>query len=358
MRTSDFYFELPDELIAEHPAKERDESRLMVISRKTSQIKHLIFKDIVDYFEEGDALILNDTKVFPGRLFGGKEKTNAEIEVLITRVLDPLNKKMDCIVDPARKVRKGNKIYFGDPQNPLLEADVEENTTSRGRILRFLSNEPYEKFIEVLKSIGTPPLPKYIQREPVKSDSERYQTIYAKEKSGIEEGTVAAPAAGLHFSKHVLKRLEIKGVKITQITLNIGLGIFAPVEVEDLSKHRMNSENFFIGQQACDIINDSLKHKKKVCAVGNSTVRALESSIFIDNKIIPPNKEWTNKFIFPPYKFGPANSLITNFHMAKSTSLMLSSAFGGYDLVMKAYKEAIKEGYRFYSYGDAMLIVD
>ncbi|XOD67291.1 MAG: tRNA preQ1(34) S-adenosylmethionine ribosyltransferase-isomerase QueA [Flavobacteriales bacterium Tduv] len=353
MKTSDFYFDLPPKLLAERPVQERDESRLMVIDRKTRQIEHKFFKDLLEYFEEDDVLILNDTKVFPARLYGNKEKTDAQIEVFLLRQLNGKDKTWDVLVDPARKVRVGNKIYFTDKvdnqYNLILE--IIDNTTSRGRIGRFISDASPEDLRKRIKKIGETPLPKYIKRSPEKSDIERYQTIYAK-----KEGAVAAPTAGFHFSKHLLKRLEIKGIHATYVTLYIGLGTFSPVEVEDLSKHKMDSEQCFISQSTCDVVNKAIDQKKRICAVGTSSMRAIESSVSA-NKQLNPFEGWTNKFIFPPYDFSIANCMITNFHMPKSTLLMMIVAFAGYELAMKVYKTAIEEKYRFYSYGDAMLIL-
>lgn len=354
MKTSDFDFKLPPKLLAESPTQERDESRLMIINRKTGKIEHKLFKNLIEYFEENDIFILNNTKVFPARLFGNKEKTDARIEVFLLRELNKKDKTWDILVDPARKVRVGNKIYFtseSDSQNPLI-LEIIDNTTSRGRIGRFLLDVSHEILIKRIKQVGKTPLPKYIQRNPEKSDIERYQTIYA-----MKEGSVAAPTAGLHFSKHLLKKLEIKGVYVTYITLHIGLGTFAQVEVEDLSKHKMDSERCVIDQSICNIVNKSINNKKnKICVVGTSSMRALESSIS-SNKQLNTFNGWTNKFIFPPYDFSIANCMITNFHMPKSTLLMMIVAFTGYELTMKAYKIAIEEKYRFYSYGDAMLIL-
>lgn len=353
MKTSDFDFELPAKLLAERPSQERDEARLMVVHRKTGEIEHKLFKDLIDYFDEGDVMILNNTKVFPARLYGNKEKTGAKIEVFLLRELDRENKVLDVLVDPARKIRIGNKIYFGEDteDDNALVAEVIDNTTSRGRTLRFLSDSPYEKFQAQLRALGQTPLPKYIRRPVDKNDSERYQTIYAK-----EEGAVAAPTAGLHFSKHLLKRLEIKGVSLAEITLHIGLGTFATVEVEDLSKHKMDSEECHIQSKACEIINAGIEQKKRVCAVGTTAMRAIETSVSVGNRLNAFDG-WTNKFIFPPYEFRIANCMVTNFHMPKSTLLIMISAFTGYDLTMKAYETAIKEKYQFYSYGDAMLIL-
>lgn len=349
MKLSNFNFDLPTELLAEFPAENRDEARLMVVHRKTGEIEHKLFKDVIDYFDEGDIMVLNNTKVFPARLYGNKEKTGARIEVFLLRELNAEQRLWDVLVDPARKIRIGNKLYFGEDDS--LVAEVIDNTTSRGRTLRFLFDGTYEEFRLKLKELGETPIPKYINREVVPEDEERFQTIYA-----TEEGAVAAPTAGLHFSKHLLKRLEIKGIDFAKVTLHIGLGTFNPVEVEDLSKHKMDSEELFISQEACDIVNKAKENKKKICAVGTTSMRALESSVS-SNRTLNPFEGWTNKFIFPPYDFSIADCMITNFHMPKSTLLMMISAFCGHDLMKKAYEEAVKEKYRFYSYGDAMLIL-
>lgn len=349
MKLSMFKFNLPKELLAEHPSKNRDESKLMVVDRATGKISHKKFKDIINYFDDGDVMVLNDTKVFPARMYGNKEKTGAKIEVFLLRELNPESRLWDVLVDPARKIRIGNKLYFGENDNVV--AEVIDNTTSRGRTLRFLFDGPYEDFRKALYELGETPLPKYIKREVEESDIERYQTVFAK-----NEGAVAAPTAGLHFSRELLKRLEIKGVHYANLTLHIGLGTFRMVEVEDLTKHKMDSEEAHISEEACKIINEGKDKKKKVCAVGTTVMRALESSVSTTGHVNPYNG-WTNKFIFPPYDFSVANCMITNFHMPESTLLMQVAAFGGYDLIMKAYKEAIKEKYRFYSYGDAMLIL-
>ncbi|MBS1533668.1 MAG: tRNA preQ1(34) S-adenosylmethionine ribosyltransferase-isomerase QueA [Flavobacteriaceae bacterium] len=349
MKLSHFNFNLPKELLAEFPAENRDESRLMVVNRAAKTIEHKMFKDIIDYFDDGDVFIINNTKVFPARLYGNKEKTGARIEVFLLRELNSEQRLWDVLVDPARKIRIGNKLYFGDDDS--LVAEVIDNTTSRGRTLRFLYDGSYEEFRRKLKELGETPIPKYINREVVPEDAERYQTIYAK-----NEGAVAAPTAGLHFSKHLMKRLEIKGVNFAEVTLHVGLGTFNPVEVEDLSKHKMDSEELFITQEACDIVNKAKADRKRVCAVGTTSIRAIESSVS-SAKTLNPFVGWTNKFIFPPYDFSIANCMITNFHTPKSTLLMMISAFCGHDLMKKAYDEAIKEGYRFYSYGDAMLII-
>jgi len=349
MKLSNFNFDLPTELLAEFPAENRDEARLMVVDRKTGTIEHKFFKDLIDYFNEGDVMVLNNTKVFPARLYGNKEKTGARIEVFLLRELNAEQRLWDVLVDPARKIRIGNKLYFGDDDS--LVAEVIDNTTSRGRTLRFLYDGSYEEFRLKLRELGETPIPKYINREVTPEDEDRYQTIYA-----TEEGAVAAPTAGLHFSKHLLKRLEIKGVDFAKITLHIGLGTFNPVEVEDLSKHKMDSEELIITQEACDIVNNAKAKKSKICAVGTTSMRALESSVS-SNHTLNTYEGWTNKFVFPPYDFSIADCMITNFHMPKSTLLMMISAFTGHDLMMKAYDEAIKEGYKFYSYGDAMLIL-
>lgn len=349
MKLSHFNFNLPKELLAEFPAENRDESRLMVIHRDTKKIEHRMFKDIIEYFDDGDVLVLNNTKVFPARLYGNKEKTGARIEVFLLRELNSEQRLWDVLVDPARKIRIGNKLYFGDDDS--LVAEVIDNTTSRGRTLRFLYDGSYDEFRNKLTELGETPIPKYINREVNADDAERYQTIYAK-----EEGAVAAPTAGLHFSKHLLKRLEIKGVNFAEITLHVGLGTFNPVEVEDLSKHKMDSEELVITQEACDIVNNAKAKRKKICAVGTTSMRAIESSVS-SAKTLNPYEGWTNKFIFPPHDFSVANCMITNFHTPKSTLLMMVSAFVGHDLMKKAYEEAIKEQYKFYSYGDAMLIL-
>lgn len=349
MKLSNFNFDLPKELLAEYPSENRDEARLMVVDRKTGQIEHKLFKDIIDYFDEGDVFALNNTKVFPARLYGNKEKTGAKIEVFLLRELNREQRLWDVLVDPARKIRIGNKLFFD--KDEILVAEVIDNTTSRGRTLRFLYDGSYEEFREKLTEMGQTPLPKYISRKVEPEDEERYQTIYAK-----HEGAVAAPTAGLHFSKHLLKRLEIKGIEFAEMTLHVGLGTFNPVEVEDLSKHKMDSEEVIISQQACDVVNKAKQNKKRVCAVGTTVMRAMESSVS-SHRTLNPYQGWTNKFIFPPYDFSIADAMVTNFHTPKSTLLMMVSAFMGHDLMMKAYKEAVKEKYKFYSYGDAMLIL-
>jgi S-adenosylmethionine:tRNA ribosyltransferase-isomerase len=349
MKLSHFSFNLPEELLAEYPAENRDESRLMVLNREKQTIEHKMFKDIIDYFDKDDVMILNNTKVFPARLFGNKEKTGARIEVFLLRELNEEQRLWDVLVDPARKIRIGNKLYFGEGDS--LVAEVIDNTTSRGRTLRFLYDGSYRDFRVKLKELGETPLPKYIKREVEPEDEERYQTIFAK-----NEGAVAAPTAGLHFSKHLLKRLEIKGVNLAEVTLHVGLGTFNPVEVEDLSKHKMDSEEIIIKKEAVETINTGIKTKRRICAVGTTAMRAIESSVS-SSGTLNEFDGWSNKFIFPPYDFSIANSMITNFHTPKSTLLMMVSAFAGHDFIKKAYDEAIKEKYKFYSYGDAMLII-
>jgi len=348
-KLSQFNFDLPEKLLADRPMPNRDESRLMVVDRNTGKFEHKIFKDVINYFDEKDVMIFNNTKVFPARMYGNKEKTGARIEVFLLRELNKKNLLWDVLVDPARKIRIGNKLYFGEDES--LVAEVIDNTTSRGRTLRFLFDGSYEEFRIKLKDLGETPLPKYISRVPDAEDAERYQTIYAK-----HEGAVAAPTAGLHFSKSLLKRLEIKGIDFAELTLHVGLGTFRPVEVEDLSKHKMDSEEVKISQKTVDVINNGIKNKKRICTVGTTSMRAVESSV-TTQKLMTPFDGWTNKFIFPPFNFKIANCMITNLHTPKSTLMMMACAFGGYDLMMDAYNEAVKENYRFFTYGDAMLIL-
>jgi S-adenosylmethionine:tRNA ribosyltransferase-isomerase len=349
MKLSQFKFTLPDNLLATHPAKNRDEARLMVVHRKTGLIEHKVFHQVSDYFEDGDSMILNNTKVFPARLYGNKEKTGAKIEVFLLRELNRESRLWDVLVDPARKIRIGNKLYFGD--DDMLVAEVIDNTTSRGRTLRFLFDGSYDEFKQTIEALGQTPLPKYIKRDAEPEDKDRYQTVYAK-----HEGAVAAPTAGLHFSRELMKRLEIKGINFPEVTLHVGLGTFRPVEVEDLTKHKMDSEQFEVNEEACEIVNKSRAERKKVCAIGTTSMRSIESAV-ASNGDLKPASGWTNKFIFPPYDFSVANAMITNFHVPESTLLMMTSAFGGHDLIMEAYRQAIKEKYRFYTYGDAMLII-
>ena len=349
MKLSDFQFELPNILLAQRPAEDRDESRLMVLNRKNETIEHHTFKDVINFFDEGDVMVLNNTKVFPARLFGNKEKTGARIEVFLLRELNQEQRLWDVLVDPARKIRIGNKLYFGNDDS--LVAEVIDNTTSRGRTLRFLFDGSYKEFRSKLKELGQTPLPKYIKRPLEDYDQERYQTIYAK-----HEGAVAAPTAGLHFSKHLLKRLEIKGVNLAELTLHVGLGTFSPVEVEDLSKHKMDSEELIIDSIAVEKVNRAKEHRKRICAVGTTVMRGLESSVS-SSGMLNQYSGWTHKFIFPPYDFSIANCMITNFHTPKSTLLMMVSAFADPNFIKKAYSVAVKEKYNFYSYGDAMLII-
>lgn len=348
MKLSKFKFDLPNNLIASHPAENRDESRLMVLHRDSGKIEHKIFKDVVEYFDEGDLLVGNDTMVFPARLYGRKEKTGAKIEVFLLRELNAEMHLWDVLVDPARKIRVGNKLYFGDGD---LVAEVIDNTTSRGRTIRFLFDGDSESFSKVVESLGETPLPKYIKRKIEPADKDRFQTIYAKNK-----GAVSAPTAGMHFTRQLLKRLQIKGVEMTYVTLHIGLGTFRQVDVEDLTKHKMDSENFIVGKDCVALVNKALDDKKKVCAVGTTTMRALESSVSAGNRL-KEREGWTDKFIFPPYDFKICSAMITNFHMPESTLLMMAAAFGGYDQVMHAYQVAKKEKYKFLTYGDAMLII-
>lgn len=349
MKLSQFKFNLPDSLLANNPSYERDESRLMVLHKDTGKIEHKIFKDVLNYFDDKDVMILNNTKVFPARLYGNKEKTGATIEVFLLRELNNELRLWDVLVDPARKIRVGNKLYFGE--NDLLVAEVVDNTTSRGRTIRFLFDGTNEEFRRNVEILGETPLPKYIKRKATAEDKERYQTIYAK-----HEGAVAAPTAGLHFSRELMKRLELKGIEFAEVTLHVGLGTFRPVEVEDLTKHKMDSEQFIIEQKAANIVNKALAEKRRICAVGTTSMRTIESAVSA-NRTLNAANDWTSKFIFPPYEFSIANSMITNFHTPESTLLMMIAAFGGYENVMNAYEIAVKEKYRFYSYGDAMLII-
>jgi S-adenosylmethionine:tRNA ribosyltransferase-isomerase len=349
MKLSKFKYNLPDELISLHPSKNRDESRLLVLNRQTGNIEHKIFKDVIDYFNDKDVMVFNNTKVFPARLFGNKEKTGAQIEVFLLRELNRELRLWDVLVDPARKIRIGNKLYFGD--DDLLVAEVIDNTTSRGRTLRFLFDGTYDEFKDTLFKLGETPLPKIINRPVEEDDAARYQTVFAK-----HEGAVAAPTAGLHFSRELLKRLEIKGINFAEITLHVGLGNFRSVDVEDLTKHKMDSEQIWIKEEAVNIVNSAKEERHRVCAVGTTVMRTLETSVST-NGMLKPFEGWTNKFIFPPYDFSVADSMISNFHLPLSTLLMMVSAFAGYDNLMNAYKEAIKEKYHFGAYGDAMLII-
>lgn len=349
MKLSQYRYNLPEELIAKYPAENRDESRLMILYRDSGKIEHTIFKEIIDYFGENDVMVFNNTKVFPARLHGNKEKTGAEIEVFLLRELNKEQRLWDVLVDPARKIRIGNKLYFGEDE--ILVAEVIDNTTSRGRTLRFLFDGQYEDFKKTLHKLGETPLPKFINRKVQPEDKERYQTVFAK-----HEGAVAAPIAGLHFSRELLKRLEIKGVNFAEITLHVGLGNFRTVDVEDLTKHKMDSEQIVISDEAVNIVNQAKDTKNQICAVGTTVMRTLESSVSTLG-FLKPYEGWTNKFIFPPYEFCVPSCIISNFHLPLSTLLMMVSAFAGYDFIFKAYKTAIKEKYRFGTYGDAMLIL-
>jgi S-adenosylmethionine:tRNA ribosyltransferase-isomerase len=350
MKLSQYKYNLPDELIAKFPAEKRDESKLMVVDRQTGKIEHKVFRDIIDYFVDGDVLVVNNTKVFPARLYGNKEKTGAEIEVFLLRELNREQRLWDVLVDPARKIRIGNKLYFGDDEETLV-AEVIDNTTSRGRTLRFLFDGDYDDFKKTLFKLGETPLPKFIKRAVQPEDRDRYQTIFAK-----HEGAVAAPTAGLHFSRELLKRLEIKGSHFAEITLHVGLGNFRTVDVEDLTKHKMDSERIIISEDAVRIVNAAKDAHKHICAVGTTVLRTLESSVSTAGHL-KPYDGWTNKFIFPPYEFSVPTRMISNFHLPLSTLLMMVSAFAGYDLLFESYKIAIKEKYHFGTYGDAMLIL-
>ena len=349
MKLSQFNFKLPKELIAQHPTLNRDESRLMVLHKKTGKIEHKMFKDIIGYFSDKDTFILNNTRVFPARMYGNKEKTGAKIEVFLLRELNRESLLWDVLVDPARKIRIGNKLYFGNDDS--LVAEVIDNTTSRGRTLRFLFDGTYEEFRKTIFELGETPIPRYITRPVEAADEDRFQTIYAK-----NEGAVAVPTAGLHFSRELMKRMEIKGINFAEVTLHVGLGTFRPVEVEDLTKHKTDSEQMYIGPEAANLVNKTKDAKKKICIVGTTTMRAVETSVSTDGRL-KPYDGWTNKFIFPPYDFSIADAMVSNFHMPESTLLMMVAAFGGYDKVIEAYHLAIKEKYRFYAYGDALLVL-
>ena len=349
MRLSQYKFHLPPDLIAKFPAPVRDESRLMVVNRKYNHIEHRVFKDIIDYFNEGDVMVFNNTKVFPARLYGNKEKTGAQIEVFLLRELNSEQRLWDVLVDPARKIRIGNKLYFGDNDN--LVAEVIDNTTSRGRTLRFLFDGAYDEFKSTLYSMGQTPLPKFIKREVTPDDKDRYQTIFAK-----LEGAVAAPAAGLHFSRELLKRFEIKGIERTELTLHMGLGNFRNVDVEDLTKHKTDSEQFIISEETANIVNTAKQRKSEVCAVGATVLRAMESSVSTSG-MLKPADGWTNKFIFPPYEVNVPTSVVSNFHLPMSIMMIMLSSFTGHEQLMDIYELAVKEKYHFGAYGDAMLVL-
>ena len=350
MKLSQFKFKLPEDKIALYPSHFRDECKLMVVHKSTGEIEHKEFKEILDYFNNKDVFIFNDTKVFPARLYGNKEKTGARIEVFLLRELNEEYRLWDVLVDPARKIRIGNKLYFGEDDS--MVAEVIDNTTSRGRTLRFLYDGPHDDFKKALYALGEAPLPTFINRKVEPEDLERFQCIFAK-----SEGAVTAPTAGLHFSRELMKRLEIKGIDFAYITLHAGLGNFRDIDVEDLTKHKMDSEQMFVTKEACDVVNKAKDNGKNVCAVGTTVMRAIETAVGTDQRL----KEfdgWTNKFIFPPYEFSLANSMISNFQLPYSTLLMLTCAFGGYDLIMHAYEVALQNDYKFGTYGDAMLVLE
>ncbi len=349
MKLSQFRFDFPLNLIAQTPTKRREDARLMVVHKDTGLIENKTFRDVLDYFEEKDVFVVNNTKVFPARMYGRKEKTGAKIEVFLLRELNKQNRLWDVIVDPARKIRVGNKLYFGEADE--LIAEVIDNTTSRGRTIRFLFEGSDEEFKAILHTLGETPLPKYIKRKPDELDKERYQTVFAK-----HEGAVAAPTAGLHFSVELIKRLEIQGIRFAETTLHTGLGTFRTIEVEDLSKHKMEAEYYKVDENACRIVNKAKSEGHRICSVGTTTMRALEST-FTADKMLKPSEGWTNIFIHPPHEFSICDSLITNFHLPKTSLLIMACAFAGYELTMEAYKKAIKDKYRFFSYGDAMLII-
>lgn len=354
MRTklSQFTFNLPKNLIAQYPTEERSEARMLVVNRSSGKIEHKQFKDILDYVNDQDAMIINNTKVFPARMYGRKEKTGAKIEVFLLRELNKDVRLWDVLVDPARKIRVGNKLYFYDKNGKeVLVAEVVDNTTSRGRTIRFLFDGNQDAFQAALRTLGQTPLPKYITRSLEPADEERYQTIYAK-----EIGAVAAPTAGLHMSRELYKMLQIKGVNFGEITLHVGLGTFRTIDVEDLSKHKMEAEYFKIDQATADLVNKTKDAGHNVISIGTTSMRALESSVSA-SKYLKPAEGWTNLFIYPPYEFRIANMLVTNFHLPKSSLLIMVSAFTGHELLTEAYEVAIKEKYRFYSYGDSMLII-
>ena len=355
MKLHDFKYTLPKDLFAEHPTKERENARLMVVDRKTGKIEHKLFKDLINYLDPKDVLVVNNTKVFPALLEGVKEKTDAKITVYMLRELNAETLLWDVIVDPARKIRIGNKLYFG---NDSLVAEVIDNTTSRGRTVRFLFDGTHDEFISLVRSLGKTPLPEFLQQtrsgnnpKEDREDKEYYQTEYAR-----NEGAVAAPAAGLHFSKMLLKRLELKDVRLAEITLHAGFSNFKPLEVEDLSKHRMDSEEMFIDEKACNTINAAKAGGHKVCVVGTTSMKAVETAVTVPGTV-SPFSGWTNKFIYAPYNFSIADMMITNFHPPMTSMMIMASAFAGYDLLMEAYRVAIKEKYKFYTYGDAMLIL-
>ncbi len=351
VKLSQFKYTLPKDLIAERPSKQRDEARLMVLNRANQTIEHKLFKDLINYVDTDDVVVVNNTKVFPALLKGEKEKTGAQIQVFLLRELNAETRLWDVVVDPARKIRIGNKLYFGD--SDALVAEVIDNTTSRGRTIRFLYDGSHEEFIKLIKSMGQTPIPEEIRamRDINSEDKERYQTLYAS-----VEGAVAAPTAGLHFSRELLKRMEIKDVKLAQLTLHCGIGNFKPIEVEDLSKHRMDAEEMHISEECCKTINDAKSAGHKICVIGTTTMKAIETAVTIPGKVSPYDG-WTNKFVFPPYDFTIADMMVTNFHPSMSSMLIMTAAFAGQDFLMQAYQTAIKEKYKFHTYGDALLIL-
>ena len=350
MKLSQFKFKLTEEKIAKFPTENRDESKLMVVHKQSGEIEHILFKDILKYFDENDVFVFNDTKVFPARMYGNKEKTGACIEVFLLRELREENLLWDVQVDPARKIRIGNKLYFGEDNS--MVAEVIDNTTSRGRVLRFLYDGPHDEFKRALYALGEAPIPNYLNRKVDENDEARFQTLFAK-----NEGAVTAPTAGLHFSRELLKRMEIKGIEPAYITMHCGLGNFREIDVEDLTKHKMESEQMSVTEETTEIVNKAKMEKKHICAVGTTAMRALETVVGTDG-LIKPFEGWTNKFIFPPYNFTVADSMISNFQLPESTQLMMTCAYGGYELIMDAYNLALKNDYRFGCYGDAMLIID
>jgi S-adenosylmethionine:tRNA ribosyltransferase-isomerase len=349
MKLSQFQYDVPASLIAQSPTKNREDAKMLVIHKATGKMEHRQFKDILDYFDDKDVFLVNNTKVFPARLYGRKEKTGAKIEVFLLRELNKQNRLWDVIVEPARKIRVGNKLYFGDDNR--LVAEVVDNTTSRGRTIRFLWEDTEESFKAVLEGLGETPLPRYIKREPNEEDKERYQTVFAK-----VEGAVAPPTAGMHFSRELIKHCEIKGVKFAEVTMHTSLGTYRPIEVEDLSKHKMDAEYFKVDDYAVNVVNKAKTEGRRVCAIGSTSVRAVEATT-TSTGALKPQEGWTNMFIHPPYNFQICNALVTNFHLPKTSLFILVCSFMGFDLTMKAYQEAIKHKYRFFSYGDCMLII-
>ena len=349
MKLSQFNFDLPQDRIAKEPAYWRDECKLMILHKDTGEIEHKIFKDILDYFHKGDRFVFNDTKVFPAKLYGKKEKTGADIMVFLLRELNKEQRLWDVIVEPARKIRIGNKLYFGEDES--MVAEVIDNTTSRGRTLRFLFDGPYEEFKESLFTLGKTPVPEWVKEETDESDAENFQTIFAS-----KEGAVSAPAAGLHFSRELMNRMILNDIERTFITVHMGIGHFRSVDVEDLSKHRVDSEHMIISPEAAGQINGTKRAGHKICAVGVTVIRALETYVTTSSEI-RANDTWTNKFIFPPYDFSIADAFVSNFHLPGSTMLMMEAAFGGYEKVMNAYEVALEQDYRFGPYGDALLIL-